>query len=183
MPKIHLDRPFLVAVLLALASMPTTAAPIAPPNPHVDNGACPFECCTYRDWKTTKPVTLLDKPHGQKIVTSVPAGQVVHGVTGNVYSVPVRTVAAKSFKVSSNTFQNASIRKGEVFYVLHYLGEGATLIWFKGKTYDAELEPVSATAEGPPSDGPQWWVKVRTLSGKSGWVLDKDQFDEQDACG
>ena len=178
----HRDRSVLAALTFAVSLAPAGAA-TAPPNPYIDKGACPFECCTYRDWTTTKPITLLDKPFGKKMIASVPPGRVVHGITGNVYSSPVRTVAAASFKVSSNDFHDASIRKGDVFYVLHYRGEGVTLIWYKGKTYEAELNPVSVTMEGPPSDGTQWWVNVRTLAGKSGWVLETDQFENQDACG
>lgn len=176
---------FALTCSLAFASSATFGASggVAPPNPYIDKGACPFECCTYRDWKTTKPVALIDKPYGTKTIATVTAGQVVHGITGVVYSAPVRAVASKSFFAWSNDFRRASIKKGDVFYILHYVGEGGTLIWFKGQTYSGEIEPVGATAEGPPSNGPQWWVNVRTLTGRSGWVLETDQFENQDACG
>lgn len=176
------DRPHIVgpALIVALALVGSAAfgaqSGAAPPDPYVDKGACPFECCTYRDWTTTKPITLLDKPGGSKRIASVKAGVVVRGVTGQVISKPRRMVA-------KTAYSNTPIRPGDVFYYIHYSGEGFSRVWFKGKTYDAELDGSGVTVEGPPSDDAAWWVNIRTLNGKSGWVLNSDQFENQDACG
>ena len=168
---------FFCVLTLPSATAHAARAGAAPPNPYIDKGACPFECCTYRDWKTAKPITLLDKPGGSKRIIDVKAGVVVRGVTGEVISKPQRIVATKAYS-------DTPIRKGDVFYFVHYSGEGFSRVWFKGKTYDAELDNSGATAEGPPSSGgPAWWVNIRTRNGKSGWVLNADQFENQDACG
>ena len=37
----------ITGLLLALTQTPHSGAP---PMPYIDQGACPFECCTYRDW-------------------------------------------------------------------------------------------------------------------------------------
>jgi hypothetical protein len=29
-----------------------------PPQPFIDRGACPFECCTYRSWDVTEPTVV-----------------------------------------------------------------------------------------------------------------------------
>lgn len=169
------DRSFLVGVLLALPVTSTNAAMTQPPNPYVDKGACPFECCTYRDWKTTKPITLVNRPNGHRSVARVAAGNTVHAITGEVISTPLRVVAPTSYA-------DSPIKKGDAFYVLHYAGEGFSHVWFEGKSYDVELDQSGATVEGPRQDGAAWWAQIRTRNGKSGWVLVKDQFENQDAC-
>src|SRR5450755_2963719 len=119
---------FALSCGLVFASSATFGASggAAPPNPYIDKGACPFECCTYHDWKTAKPVTLLDKPSGSKRIVDVKAGVVVRGVTGQVISKPQRIVATKAFS-------DTPIKKGDVFYFIHYAGEGISRVWFKGK--------------------------------------------------
>src|SRR5882724_5618085 len=110
----QLASPLLPAAAFAvLAIAPSTAMPAAPPNPFIDNGACPFECCTYRDWKTVKPITLLDKPKGAASVGYVAAGSTVHAITGEVISKPMRVVA-------EHAYADSPIKKGDVFYELHY---------------------------------------------------------------
>ncbi len=164
-----------LALFAALAVGPAGAAPrLAPPNPYTDKGACPFECCTYRDWKTIEPVVLLDKPDGKKKIAGVPAGIAVRGLTGEVISTPVGVIAKQAY-------QGSPIHIGNSFYLLHRQGEGFWLVWFKEKTYSVELDPGSSI-EGPPSDG-SWWVNIRLPDRKSGWVLENGQFSNMDACG
>ena len=173
------------ALLLALASaVLATAAPAAtphqtpmstPPNPFIDKGACPFECCTYRDWTTTKPVTLLDKPDGKTKVVSIPAKTVVHGVTGDVYSIPISVKA-------THAFEDSPIKKGDTFYAMHSAGEGFWVVWFKGKTYTVDMSEAAGNAYLEKACN-MWWIQIKTKDGKTGWVLNDDQFDNQDSCG
>ena len=162
-------------LLLAFALVPASAA-TAPPNPYIDKGACPFECCTYRDWKATKPITRLDQPNGKKRVAQISAGSTVHAVTGEVISAPTAIVARQAYA-------DSPIRKGDTFYFLHYAGEGYSLVWYKGKTFDVDLDQSGATPEGPPDGGAAWWAQIRIPDGKSGWVRVNDQFENQDSCG
>ena len=166
----------LLGLVLILAAANETAAKNndAPPNPYLHKGTCPFECCTYRDWKTLKKVTLLDKPKGAHKVVDVGKGKIVRGVTGVVFSTPVRLVAA-------HAYDDSPIRKGAVFYALHSVGEGFWAVWYRGKVYSVDFSPESETIFD--AAGPKWWVKIRTRNGKSGWVLNADQFGNQDACG
>lgn len=167
----------LVVALLAPAATHTTAGRTAPPNPYVDKGACPFECCTYRDWKTNGPITLLDKPGGRQVVATFAAGSTVHATTGEVISKPEPIVAKQDYA-------DSPIRTGDMFYFLHYAGEGFSHVWFKGRVYDVELDRSGDTVEDPPSgSNVAWWARIRIPGGKSGWVLVKDQFENQDACG
>lgn len=167
---------------LLVSALLTTAAGAAtpmstPPNPFIDKGACPFECCTYRDWTTLKPVALLDKPAGKATGVSVPAKTVVRGVTGQVWSMPLSMTA-------THAFDESPIKKGDTFYALHGAGEGFWAVWFKGKTYAVDMsDPGDNAYLEKASKGMKWWVQIRTKSGKTGWVLDDSQFDNQDSCG
>lgn len=167
----------LAASALALAALAPGGAPAAvsatPPNPYVDKGVCPFECCTYRDWTTKTPVTLLDRPNGSATVTTVAAKTVVRGLTGDVHSTPLRIVA-------SHSYPESPIAKGDVFYALHYSGEGSWAVWYNGKVVGVELDDADADEK---KVNAKWWAKIKTKEGKIGWVEVRSQFGNQDDCG
>jgi uncharacterized Ntn-hydrolase superfamily protein len=53
-------RTLFVAAALAVIACSAAAQspqPPGPPMPYEDIGACPFECCTYREWASTSQVT------------------------------------------------------------------------------------------------------------------------------
>jgi hypothetical protein len=164
-------------LLAVLAAAPAEAATqrAAPPSPYVDKGACPFECCTYRDWTAKAPLILLDKPQGKAKIADVAAGTVVTGLTGEVISTPAVMVAARAL-------DDTPIRKGDRFYVLHYSGEGFWSAWFKGTVYAADLSDYRDDAAPLHDFKADWCVKLR-VGGKTGWVLNTGQFDNMDSCG
>src|SRR6476646_10496452 len=89
---IKLNSLALGAVLLIGATDPKpmfAASADAPPDPFIHKGACPFECCTYRDWTASKTITLVNAPRLQKTVATIKSGGVVRGVTGDVFVKPV----------------------------------------------------------------------------------------------
>jgi hypothetical protein len=59
-----------------------------PPERYVARGACPFECCSYREWDVLKTTALYDVPFGTLVVSSAVKGQRVRGVTGDVHLRP-----------------------------------------------------------------------------------------------
>lgn len=161
---------------LLLAAAPAGAAPrSAPLDPYIDKGACPFECCTYRDWTTKTPVTLLDKPGGTKKIAAVAKGVTVHALTGQVSSHPVRVTAIRAF-------EDTPIHKGDAYYLLHYSGEGFWDAWFKGHVYSLDMSDYREDAEPMRSFKTDWWVQLK-VAGKTGWVLNTGQFDNMDSCG
>ena len=143
----------------------------APPSPYIDKGACPFECCTYRDWTANEGMALVDQPNGKKIVARIRKGEVVQAITGEVHSIPLRVVA----KVP---YPEADVKAGDVVYILHYLGEGYWKAWHKRRV--VEIENFSDTGPVPHST---WWVKLKTKSGSVGWTTSHGNFSNQDACG
>jgi hypothetical protein len=153
----------------------------APPTPFVDQGACPFECCTYRGWTTTAPVDLFDKPNGRK-TSQIPARTAVLGLTGEVISHPVRLRAHRDY-------EETSIKKGDVFWAIHYEGEGLWAVWHHGKRQSAQFfgdeinDPKVSPGNEISKDHSVWWVKIKTKDGRTGWAISEGNFDNQDACG
>src|SRR6266849_1074607 len=97
-----------------------------PPSIHIDKGACPFECCTYREWVARTDVTLLDTPSGKRVVGQIKKGESVLALTGEVHSVPQRVVADRDYP-------DAGVKAGDTIYLLHYVGEGFWKVWHAGK--------------------------------------------------
>ncbi len=163
----------------------------APPKIYVDEGACPFECCVYRDWIALTRVTLLDRPNG-KPITTIEKGDTVRGITGIVYTIPRRVTVVYPYR---------GHRPGDVFYILTYLGEGFARTWHDGKVIQEDIHDSLALTgkkavlncthasercwwrmESPPIQR-TWWVKVRTADGIVGWAISNGNFGNQDGCG
>jgi hypothetical protein len=141
-----------------------------PPSVYVDIGACPFECCTYRQWKVNDAVTLRNEPRGGFFVTSLDKGDIVEGLTGEVISIPRALKADRDIP-------ETRIKAGDTFYILHYDGEGYWKAWFRGRvTY------VHQSVVNVPRIRADWWVKVKDAAGNVGWALSDRHFLHQDAC-
>jgi len=166
---------YITAFILPAAAAATTHTPNAPPPEFIDRGACPFECCVYRDWTTTREVTLVDKPRSSHVVIKIPTGRTVTGVTGQVISKPVRWVAVRDLE--------EGIHKGDVYYLLHYAGEGYWAVWHRGRVVNVSLEAQDGAKDGGAGDQSVWWVQIRTRDGHTGWAVSTDNFANQDSCG
>jgi len=147
-----------------------------PPSVYIAKGACPFEGCVYRDWIARRALTVYDRPNGAGIVDKVRKGERVHAITGEVHCRPVRVVARRDHpEPGSYEPTSPRIRKGQVYYLLHHLGEGTWQVWFRGAVTVVEgLEP---NVQPPRTT---WWAKVKTPRGKTGWVIATSSFDGQD---
>jgi len=165
--------------------------------PFYDWGACPFECCTYRNWETNKPVIVRDKPSGTaNELFRIPTHQPVLGITGVVITTkPGVSKIVKPVQLGYSKDGKGpllSLLPGEAIYTLHYLGEGYELFWYEGHTY-SDQSNVSEQAYGDvPFEGtvkvesrPEttWWVKIKDKKGRKGWSEESDGFDNMDACG
>ena len=161
----------LVAFLAICVSTARSTEEQKPPSVYIDKGACPFECCTYREWVARTDVTLLDSPNGKGVVGQFKKGEKVLALTGEVHSVPLRVVAHKDYP-------EAGVKSGDTIYVLHYIGEGYWKAWHDGKV--VELEDFPGSGAKPKAT---WWVQLKTSSGAVGWTIEHRNFDNEDACG
>jgi hypothetical protein len=161
----------LLGFFVIRSSIARAADELKPPDIYVDKGACPFECCTYREWVARTDMPLLDIPDGKKVIGQIKKGEKVLAMTGEIHSIPLQAVSPRDYP-------DAGVKAGDTIYILHYVGEGFWKVWHDGKV--VEIDDL-------PSNGPKpkasWWVKLKTSSGTIGWTIERHSFENQDACG
>ncbi len=151
-----------VMVLLSQAFSSPAASP-GPPPLFIDKGACPFECCTYRQWTVKRDTLLYDAVNGTRIVGRAAKGAKVRGLTGEVHTIPLK----------------AKTKAGREVYMLTYLGEGFWKIWDNGAVKQSGDDALNAHAR-PQST---WWVRIGLPNGTVGWTKQPENFGNIDACG
>lgn len=162
-----------------------------PPLHYIDKGACPFECCTYREWIVAHETELLaSHERNSNRVTTLHKGAIVNGITGIVKVEPgkIRVLKNDTSKIS-----NINYKKGDILWVYTYLGEGVYNVWFNGKMYEEGIYIMDGYhscqntgdcwAEVLAKQKSVWWVKILNRNGIEGWSDKPENFDNKDACG
>jgi hypothetical protein len=181
------------ALELAKRKLASMSAQEKPPNPYKKTPACPFECCQFGKWTAVEPVQLLESPGSSRIVEEIPAKKTVEALTGEVLIDPTPYAIMET---------RGLFKRGDVIFFLDYLGEGSTNYWYAGRASvpeNLESRLAYGTYEDCQSNGgdtcwlkrihpekaarSEWWVKIKSQTGKIGWVLVKGQFHGADACG
>ena len=167
---------------------------------YLDEGACPFEGCTYRDWTVSVETDLFDRPRGAERVGIAAKGGTVRAETGTVFTRPiaVTVVVAKRLEAYSYTDKKTYVRDlepGERLHLLTYEGEGFNIAWLDGKRLSISIVEMHdrsvdrfASCEVPsercwwsiPEDRrereSEWWVRIRLADGTVGWTDETDNF-------
>ena len=181
---------------LIVYSQPKTQS--TPPPHYADWGACPFECCTYREW-TVQSYTAFykDRTTSSPIVFRVRRGGQVIGLTGVVITIkPGKAVIKKATTLGEGT-RKVRVKAGDILYLLHYQGEGYYKFWFQGEVYEEQMPSAPDQVnqnQSDPDNGNQyihtitepetvWWVKVKNRQGQAGWSKQTEHFGNMDACG
>lgn len=151
-----------------------------PPERHVAEDACPFECCVYREWYATAATELVARVDGDSVVATVATGDTVRGLSGEVHVDPAPVA------VVHRPEHGGEVREGDVVFLLDYVGEGVYRVWHEGEVdawealpgvrayclipgpecWGEYLEPEAVTDE----DASVWWAKVETADGVVGWT-------------
>jgi hypothetical protein len=172
-----------LSILLQILVAPSALAFEMSPKLFVDKGACPFECCTYREWSVSKDTDLLDSVEGRKLLGKAAAHSSVTAVTGEVHVIPGKIVV-----ISDHGLYKA----GDAIDVLTYQGEGSYKFRYKGKViFDSELDAIATGQSSRDkrwanfASEPQstWWVQIKLPSGKTGWTKEAANFGKKDSCG
>ena len=158
-----------------------------PVLPLVDMNACPFEGCTFGKWTVIRKSTLYTswKPDRRRI-GMLAKGQVVTGITG------VHLTKKPDVIYVFQAIPDLGLKPGDVVLRYMYLGEGSANIWARGRylksadtTFVMEkggsgcLRNCVAVVEE--NGEKEWWVEVKTSSGKIGWTKAEFNFDGVDA--
>ena len=166
-----------------------------PPSVFINQGACPFECCTYQKWNPRKNITAYEKPDlNAKVLGIFKKGSTVVGLTGVVQAHANPFVVEKQTK-SIN--RKHTYLPGDTLWAYDYLGEGSFNVWFKGEIYQEHLAlSANNKLEGHCESGrtdcwghlakrynAPWWVKVKSAEGWVGWTDQTEHFAHIDACG
>jgi hypothetical protein len=121
-------------LLSTLLTIPAFAVEHRLPERFEDPGACPFECCTYREWIVEKDTALYRKRDKRSpVVYRVKKGDVVTGVTGVVVTLTPGKAKVLKPTILGHGNEKVEAKPGELLYTLHYEGEGYWKLWFKGK--------------------------------------------------
>ena len=182
-------------LLLAAAGQPAPAS-LGHPATYVDEEACPFECCAYKQWTVDQATPAFIRPdRSSPMAGSFDPGQTVVGITGRVETHrPGKVRVEKTYlsEVSRRAYQ-----PGDILWVYTYLGEGYFKVWHQGQMFEEEVAFVlhgdggwigcveddscwGRTIEAPNST---WWVKVRSPDGWEGWSDRAENFGDKDTCG
>jgi hypothetical protein len=161
-----------------------------PSNPYVARDVCPFECCTYRTWSVQGSTPLFDKPESDTQIAHLDEGDTVEALTGNVYLQPKPVGVVHDLKLDRET----TVPAGEIVFILDYMGEGYSRIFYRGKTYSTSTYFLRSRCPRPngrcwgeflthDTARHDWWVKLRTPEGLTAWTNRLNLFGNMDACG
>ena len=157
-----------------------------PPTTWVAHGACPFECCTYREWGVVRSTVLYDRPGSSNVVGTAEVGARVRALTGEVHLRPAALAVVHD---------HAPLVAGEIVFLLDTLGEGFSRYWRAGQVHEIEITPAERCLRPGPSCWVEhiepsearipatWWVHIETPAGVRGWTSEPAHFDDKDACG
>lgn len=156
-----------------------------PDSVFVRPGACPFECCMYREWTAESEIPLLAAVRGTRQST-IPVGQRFLADSGRVHVTGVMVVAVED-SVGDPPYW--SFARGDTLVVLDYVGEGRYNVWQRGRVLEAEgFWGVGAPVGQATTYGrwaAEWWVHATLPDGRRGWFLAAPEvrFAGADACG
>lgn len=177
-----------------LAALPPERRPA---DNYVTGEACPFECCTYREWTVEEEIELFASANGPRLGRKLLPGDQVLGLTGNVHLRPRPIFLQRPIQADDDAArEQVVIAAGDLIFELESEGEGYFHIWYRGRILSAEtgwLLQQGCMAiddecwgdfldEKRKPEEYQWWVKVRLKDGSTAWALAKG-FGNMDACG
>jgi hypothetical protein len=167
----------LALVPLAFCQAPESKAMSVPTLPFYDWKACPFEGCSYRQWKAQKPTVVYDTwKKGRVTIANVTKDDTVLGVNGVVITFRPGVIRM------DRDLPEQKLHAGDRILTYSYRGEGFSAVWFKGRYYSEFDISFTKWPDGSGCGGAHcaatyvdlgdkvWWAEVKLKSGRSGWV-------------
>lgn len=149
-----------------------------PPIPFEDHGACPFECCVYREWFARGDIKIFkDRKEDSPVAFEVKEGDGVTALTGVVITIKPGTAKVKKPILVKDIRANS----GETVYLLTYRGEGVYTVWYQGRSVENLDIMENIEIQNKPES--VWWVKIKNKKGQTGWTNRPNDFRNKDRCG
>jgi len=161
-----------------------------PAMPYYDWGACPFEGCSYDTWEVCARTVLYKEPDEKTpAVLTIEKKETIQALTGVVItSQPGIVKVLKSITLDDQ--HPIALKPGDVFYILHYQGEGFDLFWYKGALHSDQMDYYNQLPNAvkgvyyqkmqePKYD---WWVQIKNSAGKVGWTKETEHFESGGEC-
>ncbi len=177
-------------ILLSAAQLDPALTPQKAPKPalpKIDENACPFEGCQYGTWIARDQVLLYSTWKSDiKPLRTIAKGEAVTALT----SVHI-TFEPSEIQVTASMPQYG-LKPGDIIFGYMSIGEGYFSAWFNGnwvEEFDGSgIEALdgsgcrrNCTAKLLKSGRSEWWVKLKTKDGTTGWTKHDDKFHGKDA--
>ena len=154
-----------------------------PPMPYYDRGACPFEGCSYGELQVCATTSLQkENVKSAPIVFKVKKGEMVEAITGVVITTQPGVVKVLK-SITLDEENPVALKPGDVFYTLHYQGEGYDLFWHKGMLHSDQMEyhndlpgAIKDTFQVVREYKYDWWIQIKNSVGKIGWTKETGYF-------
>lgn len=180
-------------IVLAAAGCGGTTKQAGPPIPYDDEGACPFLCCTYRQWTVDWDTDIRgDRRDDAPVAFHASLNDTVQALTGVVTTTRVgRAVASRQVRVGA---AHVVVPQGQPIYLLRNVGGGDWKIWING-VIDQQYIPSQGYCTGAQAASDEcaisiveqpstvWWANVQNSRGQQGWTREVDHFGNIDSCG
>ncbi|MCC6696509.1 MAG: hypothetical protein IT365_12830 [Candidatus Hydrogenedentes bacterium] len=145
---------------------------------HIDIGACPFEGCTYGVWTARQDTNANNRPVvGSRSAFTLRKGERILADSGFV----VTRKAGEAVVKNPIVIGTHAVEAGAYIEILHYAGEGFSLVRHEGELDKIEIDGVSANKIA--EEDSIWWVRCRNSQGALGWLKDPRGFEGSDAIG
>jgi len=168
---------FVLTIPLATSQVDQPKLMRAPVLPFYDWRACPFEGCSYREWKARKPVVVYSAwRRDRHPVAQLTTGDSVLALTGVVITFRPGVIRLDRDVPEHN------LKRGETILTYTYRGEGSSAVWLKGRYYSEFDISFTKWPDGQGCGGTYcaatyvdlgekvWWAEIKLKSGLRGWV-------------
>ncbi len=67
-------------------------------------------------------------------------------------------------------------KSGEYIYTIHYAGESRYLLWKTGQLHECDITFEEKYFQEIKEDQSEWWAKISTKDGRTGWTREIEKF-------
>jgi hypothetical protein len=157
-----------------------------PPTPWIAVEECPGEGCSLGAWAACSTLAATtEKRPGSPVAFTLHRGDRVTALTGDVHiDIPGVVIFRDTITYVPEPWARSqdTVRFGpaDTLYLLNYIREGYLVWWFRGRADTGQVFWPSKTERTPRPEGraevirttaETWWVRVRNVEGKEGWVV------------